>query len=140
MRQRPALETGAAILAAALAVGAVLVVATRGSLERRRQADEVWAVTNGGDVGRGATLIAAKGCGACHAIPGVTGAQGRVGPSLASFGTRAYVAGVLPNTPANLSRWLQDPRNVDPKTAMPELGLDDRAARDIAAYLYARTN
>jgi mono/diheme cytochrome c family protein len=140
MPQRPALETGAAILAAALAVGAVLVALDRGSLERRRKADEVWAATSGGDVDRGAAVTAAAGCGTCHVIPGISGAVGRVGPNLASLGTRAYVAGVLPNTPANLVRWLQDPRAIDPKTAMPALGLGDRDARDIAAYLYARTD
>jgi len=32
-------------------------------------------------------------------------------------------------------RWLRDPKSIDPWTAMPDLGVSDRAARDMAAYL-----
>ena len=49
-----------------------------------------------------------------------------------------YIAGVLPNTPDALIRWIMDPRDVDPKTAMPDLGVTSHDARDIAAYLYSR--
>jgi cytochrome c1 len=45
------------------------------------------------------------------------------------------LAGRLPNTPANLIRWVQHPHAVDPHTAMPELGMTDADARDVAAYL-----
>jgi len=51
---------------------------------------------------------------------------------------RAWVAGVLPNEPAALVRWIVDPRAVDPRTAMPDLGVSEAEARDMAAYLYAR--
>jgi cytochrome c1 len=47
-----------------------------------------------------------------------------------------YIAGRLQNTPENLARWIKDPKGVDDKTAMPNLGLDDQDARDIAAFLY----
>jgi cytochrome c1 len=43
---------------------------------------------------------------------------------------------VLHNTPENMIRWIEDPQAVDSLTAMPTLGLSDREARDIAAYLY----
>jgi cytochrome c len=33
-------------------------------------------------------------------------------------------------------RWIQNPQTVDDKTAMPNLGVSARDARDIAAYLY----
>jgi cytochrome c1 len=46
------------------------------------------------------------------------------------------IAGELPNTPANLTHWIQHPREVEPKTAMPELGVTEDEAYDIAAYLY----
>jgi cytochrome c len=59
-----------------------------------------------------------------------------VGPPLAGFGGRAYIAGVLPNTPENLLRWIQDPPGVDSLTAMPNLGVTSRDAVDIAEYLY----
>jgi cytochrome c1 len=42
----------------------------------------------------------------------------------------------LPNTPDNLVRWLRDPQAVSPQTIMPDLGLGEPQARDIAAYLY----
>jgi cytochrome c1 len=33
-------------------------------------------------------------------------------------------------------RWIQNPQAVDQKTAMPNLGVTDAEARDVAAYLY----
>lgn len=90
----------------------------------------------GGRPERGARLIADYGCGACHAVPGVPAAVGRVGPDLGRFGGQRYIAGRLPNTPENLVRWLTAPQQVEPGTAMPDLGVTTRDARDIAAYLY----
>jgi len=74
-------------------------------------------------------------CGACHQIPGVVGADGQVGPPLAGFGRRTIIAGVLPNTPANLVRWLRSPQSVKPGDAMPDTGLTAQEAHDAAAYL-----
>jgi hypothetical protein len=54
----------------------------------------------GGNPQRGAVLIAGLGCGSCHDIPGVRGADGRVGPPLGNIGERTIIAGMLPNTPA----------------------------------------
>lgn len=48
-----------------------------------------------------------------------------------------YVAGVLQNTPGNLTRWIQNPKAVDDKTVMPNLGVTPEDATDIAAYLYS---
>jgi cytochrome c len=93
------------------------------------------AVTSG-DPGRGREAIAQRGCGGCHDIPGIVGAGGRVGPPLKAFAQRAMIGGVVANDSDALIRWLQDPRSVDPKSGMPNLGLDEREARDIAAYLY----
>jgi cytochrome c len=78
----------------------------------------------------------AFGCGSCHMIPGVDGANGRVGPSLGDFGERWSIAGRLPNTPQNLVRWITNPQEVEPGTLMPDLGVAPQQARDIAAYLY----
>jgi cytochrome c1 len=33
-------------------------------------------------------------------------------------------------------RWIQNPPEVDDKTAMPNMGVNDKDARDIATYLY----
>jgi cytochrome c len=84
----------------------------------------------------GPALIAQYGCTACHAILGVDGFVGTVGPALAGFGARAYIAGRLPNRPMLLVAWLRDPPAIDPATAMPDLGLSEPDARHIAAYLY----
>jgi cytochrome c1 len=90
----------------------------------------------GGDPEAGRVLIAAYGCNACHRIPGIRQANGRVGPPLDGFGRRAYIAGRLPNRPAMLTTWLRDPTAIDPLTAMPAVGLSEAEARHIAAYLY----
>jgi mono/diheme cytochrome c family protein len=90
----------------------------------------------GAEPARGRALIRAYGCGTCHRINGVHGARGTVGPSLDRFAQRSVVAGILPNTPRVLVAWLIDPPAIDPRTAMPAMGLDEANARDIAAYLY----
>lgn len=90
----------------------------------------------GGDPARGEAVIADKGCGSCHTIPGISGANGLVGPPLYWFSRRTYIAGELPNTPENLVHWVQSPKSIEPATAMPTIGLNDQQARDVAAYLY----
>jgi len=89
-----------------------------------------------GDPSRGAALISWYGCGTCHSVPGVPGANTLVGPPLDHFAQRGYVAGMLRNTPDNLIRWIRDPQKIVPGNAMPALGIDEHDARDIAAYLY----
>lgn len=89
-----------------------------------------------GNVSRGAALISWYGCGTCHSVPGVPGANALVGPPLDHFAQRGYVAGMLRNTPDNLIRWIRDPQKIVPGNAMPALGIDEHDARDIAAYLY----
>ncbi len=88
-----------------------------------------------GDVERGGELIEAYGCGSCHTVPGVRGADAEVGPPLTNFGKRAFIAGQLANTQDNMVRWLMDPQEVAPGTAMPDLDVSEEDALDIAAYL-----
>src|SRR6476620_2498615 len=83
------------------------------------------AMTGGGDPHRGASAIRAYGCGTCHTVPGVRGADALVGPPLTSMAQRAYIGGVMKNTPANMIRWIQDPPAVDPMTAMPKLNVSE---------------
>lgn len=92
----------------------------------------------GGDPHQGAILVVRYSCGACHLMPGVPNADGLVGPPLAGFARRTVIGGVLPNTPPNLIIWLRDPQAVTPGNAMPNVGLTDAQARDIAAYLYTK--
>lgn len=90
----------------------------------------------GGDPQRGTRVIEEVGCGACHTIPGIDGARGTVGPPLNFFSRRSYIAGAVPNSPANLVRWVKNPATIEPGTAMPNLNLAEQQARDVAAYLY----
>lgn len=90
----------------------------------------------GGDAERGRELIALYGCGACHHVPGVAGAVGRVGPSFVAFSERTFIAGNLRNEPASVINWIRFPQAIAPGTVMPTLGVSQRHAADIAAYLY----
>lgn len=96
-------------------------------------------ITVGGDAraSRAPDEIARYGCGSCHTISGISGADADVGPSLGDFAQRRYIAGRLPNTPANLAEWIRNPQRIDPGNVMPDLGVTPRDARDIAAYLYS---
>ena len=49
---------------------------------------------------------------------------------------RTFIAGEVPNTPDFLVRWIEVPQAIEPGTAMPNLGVPEGDARDIAAYLY----
>ena len=74
-------------------------------------------------------------CGSCHSIPGIPGADGQFGPPLLAMSRRTYIAGEFENVPNNLVRGIQDPEAMKPTTAMPDLGLDQQEATDVAAYL-----
>ena len=84
----------------------------------------------------GRRLIASYGCGACHSIPGIPGADAMAAPPLNCFYQRTYIAGHLPNTKQNLSRWIKNPQLVEPGTAMPDLGVSQEEADNIVAFLY----
>lgn len=125
---------------AALTV-AVLAAAGLGyAAWQRAQAQEAHrevAAALGGDPQRAIPVMLGNGCAGCHTIPGVPGAEGNVGPRLdAKLGDKIYIGSRLPNTPANLVRWIRDARSVDPHTAMPSTRISDQEARDVAAYLY----
>jgi mono/diheme cytochrome c family protein len=89
------------------------------------------------NIQRGKLAIPQYACQSCHRIPGIVGASVRVGPDLDRYETHLYVAGYLPNSTANLARWLRETHQVKPQSAMPELGVSERDAADIAAYLLA---
>ena len=87
------------------------------------------------DADRGQQAINQYACVTCHRIPGVVGANAPVGPPLAGVAARTMIAGRLPNTFDNMVRWLREPQAIDPHTAMPALGVSERDARDMAAFL-----
>ncbi|HYG97525.1 MAG TPA: c-type cytochrome [Terriglobales bacterium] len=90
----------------------------------------------GGNADNGRALIVKYGCSSCHTVPGVRGAQGKVGPPLTDFALRVYVAGKFPNNVTNVVNWIRTPQQMDPRTAMPNMGVTEQDAKDIAAYLY----
>ena len=89
----------------------------------------------GADTARGRALLAQYQCGRCHVIPDVPAATGTSAPALTAWGRRSYIAGQLQNEPQNLQRWLRSPRSVVPGAAMPDLGVSEADARDMAAHL-----
>jgi cytochrome c2 len=89
-----------------------------------------------GDPARGRLLAMQYGCGACHRAPDIGMARGRVGPDLTGFAGRGYIAGILTNRPGALVSWLRNPPAHAPQTAMPDMGIGARDARDLAAWLY----
>lgn len=121
--RRVALSWVAAVLLAATACTTVRGAAPRSDTDRIRA-----------EMGR--DLMVEYGCGTCHTIPGVRGANALVGPPLTAFGDRAYIAGTLVNTEENLARWIRDPQSVEPGTVMPDLGVTEEEAASIAAYLH----
>jgi len=118
------------VIAVALAIILLVIGWQARSTEHRR------IVVPGGDAGQGELALAQLGCGTCHTIPGVTGADGSAGPPLVRWSERTYIAGEVPNTPRNLLHWIMSPQSIEPGTAMPDLGVSLTTARDIAAYLY----
>jgi cytochrome c1 len=59
-----------------------------------------------------------------------------VGPPLNFMARRTTLAGNFPNDPHHLVQWVMNPEEMKPRTAMPDLGLSEQQARDVAAYLY----
>ena len=89
-----------------------------------------------GDAAAGRAALERHQCGACHDIPGVAQATGAVGPPLAAYSRRVYIAGKLPQDADLLARWIRDAPSLAPQTAMPAVAVTATEARDIVAYLY----
>ena len=122
--------TGGIALVAALWIAVAVWMA-------QREANAVGRALTGGDPANASVLVTRYGCGGCHTIPGLPGAEGQVGPPLKGLRQRVFVAGVLPNTADNLVQWIVAPNRYVAHSAMPETGIGVDGARDIAAYLYA---
>ena len=125
-----------------VALGGLAVLGSAGAggwaVMQRRQDEALARAITGGEPDRAPALMIRYGCGGCHAIPGVPGADGRVAAPLGGLRERVYVGGVARNTADNLVAWIVDPRAMSPRTAMPATGITPAEARDVAAYLYAR--
>jgi cytochrome c oxidase subunit 2 len=76
-----------------------------------------------GNADEGAALFLARGCGACHTVRG-TAAAGRVGPDLTHLGARPTIAaGILPNSPENIDRFIRETQAIKPAARMPAFGM-----------------
>ena len=85
------------------------------------------------------TAVCCSASSAAEAVTGFPASQrrdGNVGPPLNAIARRVYLAGSLPNTPDNMVRWIRSPKSIEPRTAMPDLQVTEKHARDMTAYLY----
>jgi mono/diheme cytochrome c family protein len=85
---------------------------------------------------QGRIALQQYGCVACHAIPGLAGSDPQLGPPLDALSRRPLIAGRLPNSQANLVRWIRTPHSIDPNTVMPDLGVSEEHARAMVSYLW----
>ena len=126
-----------AILSALLFAVALIAIVYK-YVEQRERMRVHAATETGGDPRRGEAMFIQYGCGSCHALKNVRTATGMVGPPLDGVALRVIIGGHLTNTPANMQHWIRDPQHVAPGTAMPDLKVGERDARDITAFLYTR--
>lgn len=77
----------------------------------------------------------AYGCSSCHVISEAQSSSGKVGPPLTGLGSRAYLAGRLPNTHENLVRWIRFPQQIAPGTLMPNMNVSESDAQEMAQML-----
>jgi len=74
-------------------------------------------------------------CSSCHAIRG-TPASSHVGPDLTHIASRTTLGGVtIPNTPAELARWITSSQSIKPGNQMPDIALGPTRLRELVAYL-----
>jgi cytochrome c2 len=125
------------VAAAAAALLVVTVAAMEYAVDTERETIDKAVKMTGGDPKKAPALMRRYGCTGCHQIPGMPGARGVVGPPLTGLAERVYVGGALPNTPDNVVAFILEAHAYRPNTAMPVTGIDERGARDIAAYLYS---
>jgi cytochrome c1 len=99
---------------------------------------EIGRALTQGDPAHAPVIMRRYGCTGCHTIPGIVGADGQVGGSLADISKRVYVGGVINNSAENLVRWIVSPQSFLANSAMPATGISEDEARDVVAYLYSR--
>jgi len=86
-------------------------------------------------VAEGRKIFEHTACINCHTVVG-TAANGRFGPDLTHLMSRETIgAGLVPNTPENLRRWIQDPAAIKRGSLMPAMGMSDRELDAVTAYM-----
>lgn len=84
---------------------------------------------------RGRIVLRQYACDTCHRIENMVGPDAHVGPPLTQWSRRKYIAGVVPNTTGNLVSWIVRPQEISPDTLMPDMGVPEAHAREMARYL-----
>lgn len=88
-----------------------------------------------GETRRGQQVFLQSTCAMCHAISG-TAASATQAPDLTHLASRRTIAaGTLPNTPATLAAWIEDPQRIKPGVNMPPNGLPPADLQALVAYL-----
>lgn len=83
----------------------------------------------------GEEVFLSSTCVGCHAVRG-TEAVSPVGPDLTHLAARRTIAaGILPNTPGSLARFITDPQGVKPGAGMPPTDLTEDELDALLAYL-----
>jgi cytochrome c oxidase subunit II len=86
------------------------------------------------DIAAGQTAFTVR-CGECHTVRG-TDAGGVLGPDLSHLMRRRTIAaGLLDNTPGNLSGWIANPQQLKPGALMPNLQLTGQELSQIRRFL-----
>ena len=123
-------------------LGVILVLAVAGGIasyisakDRKTRILRSEQLTGGRPMA-GLAAMEKYGCGSCHNVKGLPRRPTGIAPDLEKLSSRAYIGGVIDNTPRNLVNWIINPPAVDPLTAMPAVGVTEEDARHIAAYLY----
>ena len=137
MLRSPSTKVSFGVLAAIIFVVALIGIIYK-YIEQRERMRMHAAVEVDGDARRGEAMFIQYGCGSCHALKGVRTAVGSVGPPLDGIAVRVIIGGHLANRPENMEKWIRDPQQVSPGTAMPDLNVGEQDARDITAFLYTR--
>lgn len=85
----------------------------------------------------GEEVFLSSTCVGCHTVRG-TSARGVAGPDLTHLATRETIgSGVLPNTRANLARWIVDPQGAKPGVSMPPTSFTSEELDALLDYLEA---
>lgn len=86
---------------------------------------------------QGEEVFISQGCGACHRIDGLPGADGRRGPDLTHVGSRmTLAAGMFPNTVGNFGGWIASAQHLKPGNEMPSFDrLTGDELRALASYM-----
>jgi cytochrome c oxidase subunit 2 len=114
----------------------LIVAETQDEFQKWEQAQLVPATPPSSDnAQKGLALFEQMTCVNCHTIKG-TIASATYGPDLTHFASRKQLgAGIVDNTPKNLSRWLRDPQHVKIGVKMPNFKFTDEQVTQLTDYI-----